>query len=135
MSPRKLRLAASIAVICVLMTSACATGRSEADVEQAVRDIFALMRNGPFTKEDLTRYCTEMITPESAAKVQWCDEPFDSNGFEKDTIIRIDDITINGDVATAHVDYRTWEGEIKDLTATFEWRDGKWLEISQFEAE
>lgn len=62
------------------------------------------------------------------ARTPQCASPKDEGGFA-DTLMRVDQITITGESATANVDYRSARGgTYQSTTLYFEWENDKWRE-------
>ena len=83
---------------------------------------------GSITKEQWQHYCNDLITAESRANVTGCEAPKDDYMGHKDEIRRIENIVIDGDKATATVDYHTvlYGGGDATIQETLYWEDGRW---------
>lgn len=105
-----------------------AADKTEAGVEAAARDVFATIHVIEITKEMRTHYCDDILTAAARARTPQCASPKDEGGFA-DTLMRVDQITITGESATANVDYRSGRGgTYQSITLYFEWENEKWRE-------
>lgn len=105
-----------------------AADKTEAGVEAAARDVFATIHVIEITKEMRTHYCDDILTAAARARTPQCASPKDEGGFA-DTVMRVDQITITGESATANVDYRSGRGgTYQSITLYFEWENEKWRE-------
>lgn len=105
-----------------------AADKTEAGVEAAARDVFATIHVIEITKEMRTHYCDDILTAAARARTHQCASPKDEGGFA-DTLMRVDQITITGESATANVDYRSGRGgTYQSITLYFEWENEKWRE-------
>ena len=108
-------------------TAAPGTTKDAAGVEATIRDEFATLYQGDITKEQWTHYCADLITAESRAHVNGCKDPKDDYMGHRDEIRRIEDITIDGDSATASVGYHNHTARYNDtITEHLQWEDGRW---------
>ena len=101
--------------------------KDAAGIEATIRDEFRTLYQGNITKEQWQHYCDDLITAESRAHVNGCEAPKDYMGH-KDEIRRIENIVIDGDKATATVDYHTdlYGGQSTTITETLYWEGGRW---------
>lgn len=105
-----------------------AADKTEAGVEAAARDVFATTHAIEITKEMRVHYCDDILTAAARARTPQCASPKDEGGFA-DTLMRVDQITITGESATANVDYRSARGgTYQSTTLYFEWENEKWRE-------
>lgn len=108
-------------------TAAPGTTKDAAGIEATIRDEFATLYQGDITKEQWTHYCEDLITAESRAHVNGCKDPKDDYMGHRDEIRRIEDITIDGDSATASVGYHNHTARYNDtITEHLQWEDGRW---------
>lgn len=108
--------------------SPAAMSKDAAGVEATIRDEFRTLYQGDITKEQWQHYCDDLITAESRAHVNGCEAPKDDYMGHKDEIRRIENIVIEGDKATASVDYHTvlYGGGNATIQETLYWEDGRW---------
>lgn len=105
-----------------------AADKTEAGVEAAARNVFATVHVIEITKEMRVHYCDDILTAAARARTPQCASPKDEGGFA-DTLMRVDQITITGESATANVDYRSSRGgTYQSITLYFEWENEKWRE-------
>ena len=102
--------------------------KDAAGVEATIRDEFRTLYQGSITKEQWQHYCNDLITAESRTHVTGCEAPKDDYMGHKDEIRRIENIVIDGDKATATVDYHTvlYGGGNATIQETLYWEDGRW---------
>ena len=102
--------------------------KDAAGIEATIRDEFRTLYQGNITKEQWQHYCDDLITAESRAHVNGCEAPKDDYMGHKDEIRRIENIVIDGDKATATVDYYTdlYGGQSTTITETLYWEGGRW---------
>jgi hypothetical protein len=102
--------------------------KDAAGIEATIRDEFRTLYQGNITKEQWQHYCDDLITAESRAHVNGCEAPKDDYMGHKDEIRRIENIVIDGDKATATVDYHTdlYGGQSTTITETLYWEGGRW---------
>lgn len=102
--------------------------KDAAGIEATIRDEFRTLYQGNITKEQWQHYCDDLITAESRAHVNGCEAPKDDYMGHKDEIRRIENIVIDGDKATATVDYHTdlYGGQSNTITETLYWEGGRW---------
>ena len=102
--------------------------KDAAGIEATIRDEFRTLYQGSITKEQWQHYCDDLITAESRAHVNGCEAPKDDYMGHKDEIRRIENIVIDGDKATATVDYHTdlYGGQSTTITETLYWEGGRW---------
>ena len=108
--------------------SPAAMSKDAAGVEATIRDEFRTLYQGDITKEQWQHYCDDLITAESRAHVNGCEALKDDYMGHKDEIRRIENIVIEGDKATASVDYHTvlYGGGNATIQETLYWEDGRW---------
>lgn len=108
--------------------SPAAMSKDAAGVEATIRDEFRTLYQGSITKEQWQHYCNDLITAESRSHVTGCEAPKDDYMGHKDEIRRIENIVIDGDKATATVDYHTvlYGGGDATIQETLYWEDGRW---------
>lgn len=102
--------------------------KDAAGIEATIRDEFRTLYQGNITKEQWQHYCDDLITAESRAHVNGCEAPKDDYMGHKDEIRRIENVVIDGDKATATVDYYTdlYGGQSTTITETLYWEGGRW---------
>lgn len=137
MSPKKIRSMFAAVFAIAACVSGCSHEPTAADktpegVEVAVRETYEMVRNGPVMKETWETYCAHLITEASRPMVPICEHPHDDSGAARDEIVRITNIQIDADHASADVDVQRhlYPGGFKTWHEEFEYEGGRWKRVA-----
>lgn len=138
--PRYKRLLAALAAIIALLGIAVAvlavkeakrtpdaTFKDERGVEAVLRDYWQTMRVGRATREQVTHYCTDLLTEQDRASLPFCNNDHPKQTAYVEQFEYVENIVITGETATATVwalDLLTGIDRHSDMRLT--WEEGSW---------